>query len=255
MPVHDSLRQPRRAGREQYPQRVVEIDVPGARSSEFVSASRPRPRRARDRRDGGPQRRQAGPQRGDVVALVVGLAAVAVAVRGDQDDRLELPEPVQRRLRRIVLPAGAPDRADARGRQERDDRLGDVGQIADDPVTRPTPCARSVCANAAVRPTAIRPRQLGGLPVLADVQDRRPVGARVAHDLVGVVQRGAPGNHRAPGISGVVQHGFARRGSPSRSNPTARPEAAEVVDRPLPQRLIVRHRRAGALSGRSGRSR
>ena len=129
VPVHDSLRQPRGARREQNPQRMVEIDRDRV---QFIGVGLRGELRCQH---GGPQRRQAGLQRGDVVALVVGLAAVPIAVGGDEDDRLELAEPVQRRLSGIVLPAGAPDGADARGGEERDDRLGDVGQITHHTVT------------------------------------------------------------------------------------------------------------------------
>ena len=244
MPVHDSLRQPRRAGREQYPQWMIEIDWD---SVQFVGVGLRGERRCQH---GGPQRRQAGLQRGDVVALVVGLPAVPIAVGGDEDDRLELAESVQRRLGGIVLPAGAPDGAEARGREERDDCLGDVGQVPHNTVSCRHPVRAQRLRECCSTPEQFVPRQLGDLSVLADVQDRGPVGARIAHDLVDIVQPHTGKPPRTRHVR-VVEHAIGRVAE-FEVLPQRAPERGRVVDRPLPQRPIVRHRRAGALLHEAG---
>ena len=65
---------------------------------------------------------------------VVLLAAVAVAVDGEQDDRLDLLEAVEDAAGAEVGGAGGPDGADGRRGEQRGDGLRDVGQIAADPV-------------------------------------------------------------------------------------------------------------------------
>ena len=239
MPVHDSLRQPRGARREQNPQRMVEVD---GHRVQFIGVGLRRELRCQH---GGPQRRQAGLQRGDVVAFVVGLAAVPIAVGGDQDDRLQLAEPVQRRLRGIVLPAGAPDGADTRRRQKRDHRLGDVGQVAHDTVARRHSVRTQRLRECRSASEQFVPWQLGHLPVLADMQDRGPVGAGVAHDLVDVVHAHTGEPPRTRHLR-VVEHTIGRVPE-LEVLPQCAPECGRVVDRPLPQRLVVGHRRARAL--------
>ena len=89
----------------------------------------------------------------DVEPVVV-APAVAVAVDGEQDARLDLREPVDDAPRAEVRRAARPDRAEARARVERDDGLDDVGEVRDDPVARPD----SRRAERARRSGASRPR-------------------------------------------------------------------------------------------------
>src|SRR5207249_2765589 len=60
--------------------------------------------------------------------------AVAVPIHRDEDLRFELAEAVDHRARSEVRRAARPDRAEAGGREQRDDGLGDVRQIRDDAV-------------------------------------------------------------------------------------------------------------------------
>ena len=71
---------------------------------------------------------------GDGVAAVVFLAAVAVAVDGEQDDGFDLLEAVQDAAGAEVGGAGGPDAADGGGGEEGDDGLRDVGEVAADAV-------------------------------------------------------------------------------------------------------------------------
>ena len=197
----------------------------------------------------GLQRRQPRTQRSDVVALVPVLAAEPVPVRGHQRLGLELPQSVQRCLGRIVLTTGAPDRADGRRAQKRDHRLGDVGQIADDTITEADACRAQGVGERGGTTQQLVPRHLAVRALLADVDDRRPVGARVADDLVDVVQRGT---RKPPGTRHLAarQHRL-RAVSNLEVVPQGGPEAVDVRHRPLPQGMVVRERGARALLGES----
>ena len=84
--------------------------------------------------DDGAQGGQFAAQFGDRVGAVVFLAAVAVAVDGEQDDGFDLLEAVEDAAGAEVGGAGGPDAADGRGGEERDDGLRDVGEVAADAV-------------------------------------------------------------------------------------------------------------------------
>ena len=82
-------------------------------------------------------------QAGDVVrhlcrfaARVERLALVGVAVGRDHDDGLQLAQSVQRGGGPQVGGARGPGRAQAGGRQHRNDGLGDVGHVANDAIPR-----------------------------------------------------------------------------------------------------------------------
>ncbi len=198
----------------------------------------------------GLQRRQPRTQRSDVFALVPVLAAEPVAVRGHQRLGLELPEPVQRCLRRIVLTTGAPDRADGRRAQKRDHRLGDVGQIADDTITEADASRAQGIGERRGTTQQLVPRHLAVRPLFADVDDRRPIGACIAEDLVGVVQGGA---RKPPGTRhlAALENRLLPAVTETEIVPHCGPEAVDVRHRPLPQGAIVRKRVAGALLGES----
>ncbi len=66
---------------------------------------------------------------GDLRALIERLAAVDVALGGDQDARLDLPESIEHPLDAEVRRARRPDRADRRRAEHRDDRLGNVREV------------------------------------------------------------------------------------------------------------------------------
>ena len=108
-----------------------------------------------------------------LLAAVDELVAVAVAGDGEQHLRLELAEPVEHAADAELRRAGRPDRAEARGREEGDERLRDVRQVRDDAVAgrrrraaagrraraRPAPAARRTSARRArATASARRPR-------------------------------------------------------------------------------------------------
>ena len=144
VPVHDRLRQPGGAGGVDHPERVRERHLlelrlvlvsPGA---EFFPARHAGTRRVElaeqahqhHRGQAGQGRRDLGQHRGAGELLAV----VPVAVAGDEHLRLDLREPVDHAARAEVRRARRPDRAQARGGEQADDRLGHVRQQRRHPV-------------------------------------------------------------------------------------------------------------------------
>ncbi len=97
--------------------------------------------------DDGAQGGQFAAELGDDVAAVVVLAAVAVAVDGEQDDGFDLLEAVEDAAGAEVGGAGGPDAADGGGGEEGDDGLRDVRQVAADAVAGAHAEARSSAAS------------------------------------------------------------------------------------------------------------
>ena len=129
---------------------------------------------------------------------------VAPAVAGDreQDLRLELTEPVEDAARPELGRARCPDRAEARGGEEGDERLGDVRQVRDDPVA----AADAEPLEAGTRPrhlvAQVAEGQLEGLTRLRAREDRDRVDVLVAPQRVlRVVQLRAREPHARPGIA------------------------------------------------------
>ena len=73
------------------------------------------------------------------VAPIEPLAAVGVAVDGDEHLRLDLGEAVDQAPRPEVRRAAGPDRPEARAGEQRDDRLGDIRDDGHDPVAATDP--------------------------------------------------------------------------------------------------------------------
>ena len=71
------------------------------------------------------------------IAHVEALAAVVVAVRGDQHFGFDLPEAVHGAIDAEIRRAGGPDGAQAGGRQHRYHCLRDVGEPAGHAIARP----------------------------------------------------------------------------------------------------------------------
>lgn len=143
--LDDRLGQAGGAGGVQHPQRVVEGDllvdrfpVAGDQGVPLQRALGGGGAQQRDVDDGA-QRGQFGAQFRHDRGAVVLLAAVAVAVDGEQDDRLDLLETVEDAAGAEVGGAGGPHAADRGGGQQGDDRLRDVGQVAADPVAGADP--------------------------------------------------------------------------------------------------------------------
>ena len=139
--VHDRLGLARGARGEQRVQRVVErdrIELERRRLGEQLHPTRRLgnarlavwdPNEPLDRRQRLPDQRQLAP------AVDVAVA-IAVAADAEHDPWLELREPVDDAARAKLGRADGPHRAEAGGGGERDDRLGNVRQVRDHPVTR-----------------------------------------------------------------------------------------------------------------------
>lgn len=127
---------------------------------------------------------------GDRLPAVVLLAAVAVAVDGEQDDGFDLLEAVQDAAGAEVGGAGGPHGADGRGGEEGDGGLRDVGQVAADAVAGAHAEGTQFRGQGADLPSQFGPgdraRDLG----LVDGQEGRFVRA---------------GGGRAQGVLGVVE--------------------------------------------------
>ena len=157
-----------------------------------------------------PQRRQGGADRGHLVLAADRLCAVAVAVDRQQHRGLDLAPPVDDAARAELGGARRPDRPQAGGGEEGDDRLGDVREIGRHPIAaadperaQPGPAPRHVVAQlvhgqldplAALRQPdqgwteRLRPQ---GVRRVVHLRAGEPAGAR--HDRVG--ERG--GDRRA----------------------------------------------------------
>lgn len=190
--LDDGLGQSGGAGGVQDPQRVVEGDLFEDRFGVVRGQVRPvhgafggGGAEQRDVDDGA-QGGQLVAEFGDGVAAVVFLAAVAVAVDGEQDDRFDLLEAVQHAAGAEVGSAGGPDAADRGGGEERDDGLRDVGDVAADTVAGAHAEAAEFGGQRADLGAQIGPGDGGGLMGLVDVQQR------------GVMRR-APGSRRRAG--------------------------------------------------------
>ena len=174
----------------------------------------------------------------DQLAAVVVLAAVAVAVDGQQHLRLDLGEAVDDRARAEVRRAARPHRAEARGGEEGGDRLGDVRHVGDDAVAALDPHRaagrrrRGRSARAA-RPTSTprgrAARRRGGSPRGRRACRGRCAPGRRARRRV---------NHLAPGIEASASTSSY---SPMdvEELPDRRPERLELLGRPAPQRVVV----------------
>ena len=173
--------------------------------------------------------------RGRAVEL---LAAVAVAVDGDQHLGLDLGEAVDHRARAEVRRAARPDRADRGGREEGDDRLRPVGQIRGDAVSRLDSKRAQAGGRGRHLAAQLAPGQLAQLAPLGGVAQGDLAIDAVAEDVLGVVQLGAlepagPG-HRAVGEHALV----GSRGAHLEEVPDRRPEVLELVHRPPPELVV-----------------
>ncbi len=255
VPVDDRLRQARRAGGEQHAERMVERErvelerprlghelVPLARVGQLVV----RPADERDM-DDGLDRRQLLADLGDLVAPVDEPVAVPVAGRREQHLRLELAEPVDDAAHAELRRRRRPDRAEARGREERDERLRNVREVADDAVAGAD--AEPLQSGAGAR-DLVAQLAVGELDRIARLRmrdDRDLVQVLVAADhVLRVVQRRAGEPHRS-GHRVVAQHAFVRRVRADLEEvPERAPEALEIGHRPA-VKLVVAGERETAL--------
>ena len=263
MAVHDALGTPGGTRGEQHPQRVVEGGRGHLQAGRCADRVRPRQQVAGT---GQPEVRHVhgGPQRGQMLAQLgylgppVDFAPVpAVPVRSDQHYRVELGEPGRGAGRRVVLGAGRPHGADAGAGQEGHQRLGGVGQVADDPVPGPDAEAAQRGRERAGLGPQLRPGQGGGDAPLVDRGDRDGVGPggrqRMAQRVAGVVDLRPREPHR-PGHPVVSHYGAGARGQlPEVVEVGHRaPEPVQVPDRPLPQRTVGTQVEPRPLPGEGG---
>lgn len=117
---------------------------------------------------------------GDDLAAVVFLAAVAVAVDGEEDDRFDLLEAVEDAAGAEVGGAGGPHAADGRGGEEGDDGLGDVRQVAADAVAGAYAEGAQFGGEGADLAAQVGPGDGAGVVGLVDVEQgrARPRGSR-----------------------------------------------------------------------------
>ena len=172
------------------------------------------------------------------------LAAVPVAVAGDEHLRLDLGEPVDHASGAEIRRARGPDRAQARRGEQADDRLRHIRQQRRHPVAT----ADAQCAQATGHP-----RHLGGELRVAEAASRASfgfkdygrtvgIGPRGPQRVTGVVQRGA----LEPPYVGHDLAGQGRTltpGTPVAEHlevvPDRRPELRGPRHRPLPKVLVT----------------
>ena len=267
MAVHDRLRQAGRARREEDAERMregqgLELErlalreerVPG----DGVRKGIVRAARVRDVDDGF-EAGQTVADLGHLLAAIDRLVSVAVSGDCEQDLGLQLAEPVKDAADAELRRARGPDRPQARGGDEGDERLRDVGQVGDDAVAgtdaeplQAGPGARDLLPEVPegelLRRSRLRER---------DHCDR--VEILVATDQVlRVVQAGAGEPLRARHLAGAEDALVRRVRTNLEEVPDRSPEALEVGDRPLPQLVVageVETPFAAAASRGSGRAR
>ncbi|CAM5322689.1 hypothetical protein SCALM49S_08744 [Streptomyces californicus] len=167
--------------------------------------------------DDGAQGGQVAAEFGDGLRAVVLLAAVAVAVDGEEDDGFDLLEAVEDAAGAEVGGAGGPDGADGGGGEEGDDGLRDVGEVAAHAVAGGDAEGAEFGGQRADLAAEFGPAD-GVLGMgLVDVQQGGGVGAGGvlggAQGVFGVVEGGAgePGGagHRAVAEDALVRGGEA----------------------------------------------
>ena len=190
---------------------------------------------------------------GHPLAAVEVLAAVAVALGGEQDLRLDLLEAVHDGRRAELRRAARPDRADARAREERNHGLRHVRHVRRHAVAalHPEPPQPGGAARHLVG--ELVPAELGERLRLRRVHDRRLAGPRRAEQPLGVAQLGAGEPLRA-GHLAARQHRVVRSVD-LEPVPERAPEALEILDRPAPQLVVVREPARPHEAGHLGRLR
>ena len=166
-------------------------------------------------------------------------AAVAVAVHGEQDSRLDLREPVDDALHAEVGRAARPDGAEARAGVERDDRLDDVGEVRDDPVAGPDARGAERRRGPPCRLFELSPGRLAEWTELRGVPDGDRVGLPVAIRVRRVVEpcprEPARPRHRAR----VDDAAVGLRRAHAEEVPDRAPERLELGHGPAPEVVVA----------------
>ena len=137
----------------------------------------------------GLQARQLRPHLRDLLAPVDVLVAVPVRGDGQEHLRLELAEAVEDAPDAELGRARGPDRAEARAREEADERLRDVREVGDDPVPGADPQALQAGAGARDLLAEVAERELERRARLRVRDDRVRIEILVAADhVLGEVQ-------------------------------------------------------------------
>ena len=163
--VHDRLGHAGRAGGVQHVQRMVggdllELDGPGC-ASEVAPGDRAGHRLVAEvlQRHRRLQAGEAVADRLHLGAAVDVAAAVSIAIDDEQHLRIDLAETVEHRLHAELGRAACPHRAEARGGQEGNDRLGDVRQVGGDAIAGADTEALQSCPRPADLVSQLVPRQ------------------------------------------------------------------------------------------------
>ncbi len=234
--VHDRLRQSRRARAVEHPERMVEGEL-----GELELAGRQLPVAAGQVREHerALERRQLPLQLRHRLAAVEVLAAVAVAVDGEEHLGLDLGEAVDDAAHAELRRAARPRRADARAAEEGGDRLGDVREVGGDAI----PGLDARLAQRRRDRTRARP-QLAPRPLAERAQLRRVADGDLgvvaaAEDVLRVAEPRSReplrARHLAPAEDALVR--LARLHL--EELPDRAPEGVELVHRPLPEVVVV----------------
>ncbi len=251
--VHDRLRHAGGAGRIQDPQRMVERQLFEAdslrrpsRPQQAVPQHRIRQRGLRiqvGQQHRMLQRRQFGAHRLQHRQPVEVLAAVAVAVDRDQQFRIDLAEAVEHAGAAHVGRAAGPDRADRGAGEKRHRRFRDIRQVGGDAVARlDAERAQAVRHRRDLLPQ-FAPRQLRQRPQFRLRDDRRLLGFAIvgvkAEYLLGEIQARAVEPFGARHLVRIQHLPVRRRTAHFEVLPDRFPEILEMIDRPLPQRMVI----------------
>ena len=184
------------------------------------------------------QARDLGGDVGDRLEPVEVLAAVAVAVDGEHHLGLDLGEAVHDAAGAEVGRAARPDRAQAGGGEEGDQRLGRVGEVGDDAVAAPHAQGPQALRDRGDLLAELAPADLAQLTQLGGVADGDLVGVLASEDVLGVVQlralEPAGARHRPLGQNPLVRRRLDVEVLPDRG-----PEVLQFRHRPLPQLRVV----------------
>ncbi len=173
---------------------------------------------------------QTGGKLCELVVPAVFASAIAVRVGSDEDNGPGLPEPSERGLDSEVWRDRRPDRANRRGRQKRNHRFREIGQVAGDAVTWLHPEASPGRGYRSDLPAKAAVGDLLQRPVLAQPDDRHCLGIRpgAGETALGEVDAGPGEPPRARHL--LVGEHLAIRGDRAKTEelPDARPEPLEV---------------------------
>src|SRR5688572_27912960 len=167
------------------------------------------------------------------------LAAVDVAIGAEKDFGLDLPEAVEHALHAEVGRAARPDRAEARGREERGGRFGYVRQVARDPVALFHAGVGESLSDPRHEVVKLALREATLHAVLAPERDRRGCVA-LAQQVLRIVEASVGEPACARHAVGVDEAPIAHLAAHLGEAPHQLPEIRALLDRPAVQLFIAR---------------